>query len=84
MQRGSKAISGLYFPEGVISSGTTENTIGTTLSNCIDGVTSITTSPYSTPRKVWSSAEVNLLSNIPGGPEMVSNRPEVASFKCLV
>ena len=35
MQRGSKAISGLYFPDGVISSGTTENTVGTTTSDIV-------------------------------------------------
>ena len=72
MQRGSKASAGLYFPGGVISTTVTpENKVDTSPSHHI--ANSVTTmSPCATPRKVWSKSEVNVLSNIPGSPKIVS------------
>ena len=80
MQRGSKAIAGLYFPGGVISStATPENNLDTSpLHHNANSVT--TMSPCATPRKVWSKSEVNVLSNIPGSPKIVSKSPDVSKL----
>ena len=40
----------------------------TTMSSCV------------TPRKVWSKSEVNVLSNIPGSPKIVSKSPDVSKL----
>ena len=78
MQRGSKAIAGLYFPGGVISTTVTpENKVDTSPSHHITN--SVTTmSPCVTPRKVWSKSEVYVLSNIPGSPIIVSKSMDVS------
>ena len=53
MQRGSKAIAGLYFPGRVIPTVTPENKVDTRpLHHIANSVT--TMSPCATPRKVWS------------------------------
>ena len=71
MHRESKAISGLYFPEGVIASDTAENEDTSTHVN----------STCVTPRKVWNQSELELLSNIPGSPNIVARSPEVATIR---
>ena len=72
MHRGSKAISGLYFPDGVVSSEVAKTTMADHLEDVVKPL-----SPCSTPRKIWNKLEVDILTSIPGSPDVICKSPEV-------